>query len=302
MNKEKNFLSSVIYLHDNQQNAVDFFNELDALLADRFEKYEYIVVDDACDEGTINRIKEWAQNRTCPLTIVHLSLYHGKESAMNAGLDAAIGDYIFEFDTAQNLFDINIVFQAYELALQGNDIVCVCPTHVKLSSRLFYKIFNRNSRSKYELQTDAFRLVSRRAINRVHASNSYMPYRKAAYAASGLKMVSLSFDGSVQDGSNGRMSLAIDSLALYTDAGFKLSIGITLFMMAAALFELIYTIVIYCIGKPIEGWTTMMLVMTFGFLGLFIILSIIIKYLSLNMDMIFRKQKYLVESVEKIQK
>lgn len=302
MDKEKNFISSVVYLHNNDQDAIDFFEAMDVVLAGRFEKYEYIAVDDACDDDTINRLRKWAQEKSCPLTIVHLSLFHGKESAMNAGIDAAIGDYIFEFDTAKKIFDINTVLNAYELALQGNDIVCVCPNHVKLSSKLFYNIFNRNSKSKYEVQTDAFRLVTRRAINRVHASNSYMPYRKAAYAASGLKMVSLSYDGSVIDNSRGRMALAIDSLALYTNAGFKVSIGITLFMMAVALFELIYTIVIYCIGKPIEGWTTMMLVMTFGFLGLFIILSIIIKYLSINIDMIFRKQKYLVESVEKIQK
>ena len=213
MDKEKNFISSVVYLHNNDQDAIDFFEAMDVVLAGRFEKYEYIAVDDACDDDTINRLRKWAQEKSCPLTIVHLSLFHGKESAMNAGIDAAIGDYIFEFDTAKKIFDINTVLNAYELALQGNDIVCVCPNHVKLSSKLFYNIFNRNSKSKYEVQTDAFRLVTRRAINRVHASNSYMPYRKAAYAASGLKMVSLSYDGSVIDNSRGRMALAIDSLA-----------------------------------------------------------------------------------------
>ena len=46
----------------------------------------------------------------------------------------------------------------------------------------------------------------------------------------------------------------------------------------------------------------MMLVLTFGLLGLFIVLSIIIRYLSLLLDMTFRKQKYLVEGIEKIQK
>lgn len=302
MDKEKNFVSSVVYLHNNNQDVIEFFEALDSIFANRFEKYEYVAVDDACDDDTIICLRNWAQEKTCPLTIVHLSLYHGKESAMNAGLDAAIGDYIFEFDTPKLSYDISNISRAYDLAIKGNDIVCVCPSHVKFSSKLFYKVFNKNSMSKYEVQTDAFRLVTRRAVNRVHATNSYMPYRKAAYAASGLKMISVCYDGSVNDTSHDRIALAIDSLALYTNAGFKVSIGITLFMMAAALFELIYTIVIYCIGKPIEGWTTMMLVMTFGFLGLFIILSIIIKYQSIGIDMIFRKQKYLVESVEKIQK
>ena len=56
------------------------------------------------------------------------------------------------------------------------------------------------------------------------------------------------------------------------------------------------------IGKPIAGWTTTMLVVSFGFLGLFFVLSIVIKYLSLNIDMSFRRLKYLVESVERVQK
>ncbi len=73
-------------------------------------------------------------------------------------------------------------------------------------------------------------------------------------------------------------------------------------MMFVSIAELIYTVVIYCIGKPIAGWTTTMLVVSFGFLGLFFVLSIVIKYLSLNIDMSFRRLKYLVESVERVQK
>lgn len=34
-----------------------------------------------------------------PLTILNMSLHQGVEQAMNAGLDAAIGDFVFEFDS-----------------------------------------------------------------------------------------------------------------------------------------------------------------------------------------------------------
>ena len=231
-----------------------------------------------------------------------MSLYHGVENAMNAGIDAAIGDFIYEFDSTQLPYEPYLIMDAYRRSLEGNDIVCICPKYVSGSSGLFYKLFNANINSEYKLQTDAFRLVTRRALNRVHASHSYMPYRKAAYVASGLKMSSITFDGRISNNQRSRISLAIDSLALYTNAGYKLSLGITFFMMFIAILELVYTVIIYCIGKPIAGWTTTMLVTSFGFLGLFVILSIIIKFLSLNLDMSFRKQKYLVENIEKIQK
>ena len=99
-----------------------------------------------------------------------------------------------------------------------------------------------------------------------------------------------------------RFNLAIDSLALYTDAGFKASVGITLFMLALALAELVYTLVIFATGHPVAGWTTTMFVITVGFAGLFAVLAIVVKYLSLLLELTFKQQKYLVESIEKLQK
>ena len=221
---------------------------------------------------------------------------------MNAGLDAAIGDYVYEFDSTRHPYEPSMVFAAYQTALKGNDIVSVCPSRTTGGSGLFYKVFNASSHSAYKLRTDAFRLVTRRAINRVHASSEHLPYRKAAYAASGLKMADLEFDGVLPNTEQGRWNLAMDSLALYTDAGFKASTGITMFMMILALAELLYTVVVFATGHPIEGWTTTMLVLTVGFAGLFAVLTILVKYLSLLLDLTFKKQKYLVESIEKIQK
>jgi len=176
------------------------------------------------------------------------------------------------------------------------------PRTVRGGSSLFYKVFNAHSQSAYRLRTDAFRLVTRRAINRVHASSTHLPYRKAAYAASGLRMVDLEFDGQLTVKQKGRFNLALDSLTLYTNFGFKASVTVTLCMMALALAELIYTLVIFATGHPVEGWTTTMFVITVGFAGLFAVLTIVVKYLSLLLNLTFRQQKYLVESIEKLQK
>ena len=301
-NKEKNFISAVVYLHNDGVRAVKFFKLLTEQLDAHFEQYELIAVDDACTDDTVPLLRDWAKDLTRPLTFLHMSLFQRLEPCMNAGLDAAIGDYVYEFDTTDVPYPADMIFAAYQTALTGSDIVSVCPNRTNGSSRLFYGVFNANSHSAYRRRTDAFRLVSRRAINRVHASSEHLPYRKAAYAASGLKMTDLTFEGRILDRGTGRFSLAADSLTLYTDAGFKFSAGITLIMMALALAELVYTLVIFATGHPVEGWTTMMFVLTLGFAGVFAVLAIIVKYLSLLVDLIFKKQKYLIESVEKIQK
>ena len=253
-NKEKNFISAVVYLHNDGARAVEFCRAVAAELDSHFAQYELVVVDDACTDDTVERLRAWGKDQAAPLTILHMSLYHGLENAMNAGLDASIGDYVYEFDSTELCYPAAMIFDAYRTALQGSDIVSVCPKATR--SGLFYRIFNANSHSNYQLRTDAFRLVTRRAINRVHASSAHLPYRKAAYAACGLKMTDLEFDGRVGAGAPHRFNLAIDSLALYTDAGFKASVGITLFMLALALAELVYTLVIFATGHPVAGWTT----------------------------------------------
>lgn len=301
-NKEKNFVSAVVYLHNDGDRAVEFFRRVTEVLNEHFDQYELVAVDDACTDNTVEALRSWAAGQAKPLTVLHMSLYQGLEPCMNAGLDAAIGDYVYEFDSSAMPYQPELIFQAYETALQGNDIVSVCPTHTSGSSRLFYRVFNANSHSAYQLRTDAFRLVTRRAINRVHASSENLPYRKAAYAASGLRMADLEFEGRMGDKGTGRLALAADSLALYTDAGYKVSAGVAIVMMVLALIELAYTLVIFCAGHPIEGWTTMMFVLTLGFAGVFAVLTIVVKYLSLLVDLTFKKQKYLVESIEKIQK
>ena len=300
--KEKNFVSAVVYLHNDGARGVEFCRAVAAQLDAHFAQYELVAVDDACTDDTVTALRAWAKEQAAPVTILHMSLYHGLENAMNAGLDAAIGDYVYEFDSTAMPYPAELIWEAYRTALQGSDIVSVCPSVSRRGSGLFYRLFNASAHSPYKLRTDAFRLVTRRAVNRVHATSAHLPYRKAAYAASGLKMADLEFPGRMDEKLAGRFNLAVDSLALYTDAGFKASMGVTLCMLALALAELLYTLVVFFTGKPVAGWTTTMFVLTLGFAGLFAVLTIVVKYLSLLLELTFKKQKYLVESIEKLQK
>ena len=175
--KEKNFVSAVVYLHNDGPRGVAFCQAVAAQLDAHFAQYELVAVDDACSDDTVTALRAWAKEQAAPVTILHMSLYHGLENAMNAGLDAAIGDYVYEFDSTAMPYPADLIWEAYRTALQGSDIVSVCPDSTRRGSGLFYRIFNANAHSPYQLRTDAFRLVTRRAINRVHATSAHLPYR-----------------------------------------------------------------------------------------------------------------------------
>ena len=97
-----------------------------------------------------------------------------------------------------------------------------------------------------------------------------------------------------------RLDTAINTLILFTDVAYRISIMMSILMMFATLGGVIYTLVIFALKKPVEGYTTTMLVLTGSFFGVFAILAIIIKYLSILVDLNFKKQKYIIESIERI--
>ncbi len=302
--REKNFVSAVVYLGNEPALVRPFLDMITAELAAHFEKYEIICVNDAC-RPSADAVRQYngAVGNT-PVTLVNMSVRQGVELCMNAGIDISIGDYVFEFDSVLMPYAPSLVFDCYKKGQEGFDIVSACPAKAsKLTSNLFYRMFNASARSDYKLATDSFHILSRRAINRLHAINPCMPYRKAAYAASGLKLANLSYtpDGSYSAPRDYRVNQAIDALALYTNAAYKLSFSISVAMLLVALFSVIYTFTVYFTGKPIEGWTTTMLLLSASFFGVFLLFTFVIKYLSLIVDLVFRNQKYLVESVEKIQ-
>ena len=300
MNKEQNFISAVVYICDDGEETINFFKELNKCLEEHFLQYELIAVNGGGTIKSTNMLKEWAKSVKKPITLINMSFGQPHEQCMNAGIDISIGDYVYEFDSVKKPYSITLIWDAYQTAMRGNDIVTVCPKKSRKSSEIFYYIFNKYSNSQVKLRTDAFRLTSRRAINRAHAISENLPYRKAAYASCGLKMETLEFEGNITKSESNKFELAIDSLVLYTDFGYRFSIGLTMTMVCVALAELLYTIVIWMVGKPIQGWTTTMFVLSFGLVGNFAILAIAMKYLSLVLKLSIKKQSYQIEDIEKL--
>lgn len=310
-NKEKNFISAVVYVHNNEKEIGNFLEKINEKLNSNFEKYEIICVNDSSIDDSVKEIKKVADNINGTIvSIINMSYYQGIELSMNAGVDLAIGDFVYEFDNINIDYDLDTIIKVYQESLKGFDIVSAkANKKERLTSRIFYKLYNKNSNSMYQIHTESFRIISRRAINRVKAMNKTIPYRKAIYANCGLKLNVIKYDV-VKDFNNKlnkeikdtRIGLAIDSIILFTDVSYKVAIFMSLFMMIVAIITGIYTIVVFLCGQPIAGWTTTMLLLSFAFFGIFAILTIMIKYLSILIDLIFKKQKYLIESIEKITK
>ena len=310
--KEKKFISLVVYLHNVEKEIVPFFEKMVPVFEDKFEQYEVVCVDDGCTDRTVEVLKEYLEEHklSVMVNIVHMSFYHGLESAMNAGRDLAIGDFIYEFDTVCIDYDRKLIEEVYEKLLGGNDIVSAgTKDSSRLSSKIFYKIYNKTSRGKAKIGPETFRIVSRRAINRVKTIGQYIPYRKAVYSNCGLKTATILYMPTQKTykkreaNSGERASLALDSFIYFTNALESISAIICGLFLCISIGMGVYIVKDYVSGSAVvEGWLSTMGFLSLGFFGVFALLTIILKYLSVMLNLIFRQQRYLVSDIEKVVK
>ena len=310
MAKEKGFVSAVVYVHNCSSTIESYLKALIDFFENNYEHSEIICVNDNSTDNSAEIIKKTSREASSTaVSIVNMSYYHGLELAMNAGVDLSIGDYVFEFDTTYMDYTEDDIMRVYKKELEGYDIVSASSDRPsKFSSKIFYSLFSHYSAySDNTLQTESFRVLSRRVINRIGNMNRTIPYRKAVYSYSGLKAANIQYKSNsnykvkvTRQEKKMRFELAVDSLLLFTNVGFRLSLFMSLFMLAIMVAVTIYTLIAYIVSNPVEGWTSTILFLTLAFFGIFAVMAIVIKYLQLILEMVFKRQQYSFESVEKL--
>lgn len=307
-NKEKNFISAVVYIRNNEHSVKEYLEFINNFLMENFITYEIICVNDASTDKSVEKIKEFIKdNPTQTISLLNMSYFQGAEKSMQAGIDMSIGDYVYEFETTTISYNSNLLRKVYDKCLTGYDIVSAAPQNSNhKQAKCFYKLYNKVSNSLYKIRSEAFRILSRRAINRVGSMTDTVIYRKSAYANCGLKSNVIFYDSlkeiphTLNEERSKQWETAVDALILYTDIAYKFSMSFAIVMILFTLMSGIYTGYMYMIGNSIKGWTTTMLLLSFGFFAVISILTILIKYTSLILKVVFHKQKYILESIEKL--
>ena len=311
--KEKKFISLVVYLHNVQAYVKYFLNAVIPICEKHFQEFEIVCVDDGCSDGTIEVLKDYLEENKvrAMVNVIHMSFFHGLESAMNAGRDIAIGDFVFEFDDIFVDYEPEMILKTYEKLMEGNDIVAArSKGKVRLSSRVFYALYNSTSRTNGKIGPETFRVVSRRAINRIKSMGQYIPYRKAVYMNCGLKTATLEYESRDRKArvknkivTSERTSLALDSFIYFTNVLERVSMILCGVFLVFSVGMGVYLIIDAFNGqKLVEGWLSTMGFLALGFFGVFALLTIILKYLSVILNLIFKQQRYLIADIEKVVK
>ncbi len=305
--KEKTFISVVAYAHNSEKTIVEFLEKIYLFFSEKFDSFEIIVINDASTDKTLALIDKHKQNYSGKVTVLTTAWKHNRELAMLAGTEMAIGDFIYEIESTDLEFPIESLWEAYEKSGTGFDVVFASPNgKLSKSSKIFYKILSKFSYQKLELRTESFKLITRRALNSILKTKEKTRYRKIIYRFSGFPTTTIQFKPTKNIRSNmtlgEKIELAVGVLLTFSDIGLKLTLFLSILFLTISISIGIYTISIYLTEKSliVAGWTTTMLFLSFSFSGIFLILTILGKYLTIILEETKDRPAYFIQSIRRI--
>ena len=73
-NREKNFVSCVIYLHNEGKQIRDFLGLVCGVMRENFEKYEIVCVNDGCVDDTVGQVRAFLEEEPCKPVVSLMNL------------------------------------------------------------------------------------------------------------------------------------------------------------------------------------------------------------------------------------
>jgi polyisoprenyl-phosphate glycosyltransferase len=268
----------------------NLYERLNKTLSTITDNFEIIMVNDSSPDNAWEAIKELAKkdNR---VKGINLSRNFGQHKAITAGLDYAKGDWIVVMDCDLQDQPEEII-KLYNKVLEGYDIVFGRRVErkdsffKKLSSKVFYKVYDYFTESKIDNTIANFSIISEKVLNTLKEMREQNRMYPLFINWIGFKRTEINIDhASREEGKSSYtliklINLAVDSIVSQSNKPLKLSIKfgflISFFSLIYA-FWLIFRYFIY--SMPIEGWTSVMVSIYFiggllfanmGILGLYI--------------------------------
>jgi glycosyltransferase involved in cell wall biosynthesis len=242
------------------------------------------------------------------IRVLELSRNFGKEAALTAGLEAAVGDVVVLMD-ADLQHPPALVADMLAHWRRGADVVYGVrrdrhdePLFKRAGTRLFYQLLNRFDRVKVPEGAGDFRLLDRRAVDALLALPERNRFMKGLYAWIGFQSVGLPYTplprahGRSKFSAARLLALSIDGLTAFANWPLRVvgALG-TVLALAAFAYGGYLTLVYIVYGHVVSGWTTIVVTLMLFFGLQMIFLGILGEYVARIFDEVKARPLYLVK-------
>ncbi len=300
-------ISCVVPAYNEAANLGPLLTGLTAQLAALTERWEVLVIDDGSRDATPAAMAPWL---TRPgVRYVQLSRNFGKEAALTAGIDLAVGEVVLLMD-ADLQHPASLVPEMVAAWQAGADMVCAARASradeswpKRLGTAIFYQLVNRGSPVPIPVDAGDFRLMDRRVVDALKSLPERNRFMKGLYAWVGFNNVIIPYvpaerlAGSSSFSLRSLSRLAFTGVTAFTNAPLRLWSGVGVLIALGAIAMGFWFIIEYFVyGNNVPGWATLVTSVMF-FSGVQLLsIGILGEYVGRIFDEVKQRPVYLIGS------
>jgi polyisoprenyl-phosphate glycosyltransferase len=299
----------------NEEEVINlFWNELSKAIhqADLPAKFEVIFVNDGSTDNTASMLDELSAGNE-NVKVIHFSRNFGHECTMLAGITHAGGDAVIcmDSDLQHPPSCLKDMIRAFS---EGAGVVTMKRVSsenkaffAKFTSRMFYRLINSLSDYKFEPDASDFFLVSARVaevITRQYPERTR--FLRGLIQSVGFRQVSLEYSSPERPAGSSKYSLSrlfflsFSAIASFSNIPLRLGLGIGLIFGLISFLIGAYSIARHFLGSPMSGYTTIVVLLSFGFALMFVVMGIIGQYIGYLFSEVKKRPLFIIERVSGI--
>jgi polyisoprenyl-phosphate glycosyltransferase len=299
-------VSIIVPIHNEAASIGAFFAQLLPVLERLGATWEIICINDGSTDATLDSLIEF-HRRTPAIKVISLSRNFGKDVALSAGFDFAIGAAVIPIDA--DLQDPpELIVPMVAKWREGFDIVFATRKRregdswlKRTTARYFYEIFDRITDVPVPHDTGDYRLIDRRVVDVLVRLPERTRFMKGLFAWVGFRQTAVTFDRQPRHAGDTKWNywrlwnFALDAITSFSSLPLKIwsyiGVAISLFAFLFAMFLAALKIIR---GINLPGYASLMVaVLFFGGVQL-ISLGIIGEYLARMYSEVKGRPLYLV--------
>lgn len=298
-------LSLVIPIYNEEEVLPQLEARLAELLAALALDCEVVFVNDGSKDDSLRLLREMA-GREPRYRVASFSRNFGHQRAITCGMDLARGKAVVVMDA--DLQDPpEVILEMVAKWRDGYDVVYgrrrsrAGETKFKLfTAKIFYRLFAAMIPIEVPLDTGDFRLMSRRVVQTLRGLRETHRFVRGLVAWVGFKQIAVEYDRAARAAGETKyplrkmLAFAFDGIASFSIVPLRAASYAGGAVGLFGVVVMIWAIVSWLLGRTIQGWTTIIILLSFLFSVQLMIIGVLGEYVGKIYEEVKRRPLYIV--------
>lgn len=309
-------ISIIVPCYNEEESLPLFYDEI-CKVSSEFKKvdFEFIFVNDGSRDRTLEIARELSK-KDKRVRYISFSRNFGKESAILAGLDYSVGDYVAIMDA--DLQDPPSLLHEMYIGIKDEGYDCVATRRVSRKgeppirsffAKCYYKLINKISKTEIVDGARDYRLMSRQMVDSILSLREYNRFSKGIFSWVGYNTKWLEYKNVERVAGTTKWSFwklflySLESIVAFSTVPLAIaSVMGLLFFLVSLILIIVIIVKTLTFGDPVAGWPSLACIIFFVSGVQLFSIGVIGQYLSRLYLEVKGRPVYIVKETEKDKK